>query len=163
MSDIALAFQTNKIVDPADRMVYRAHIAEVEKKMLEMPSVPIPVEHLFSKGVYARTMTVPHGTLLTGKIHKHKNLNIISKGDVSFFSVDGSVRVQAPYIFVAEPGTKRIIYAHSETVWTTIHGTELTDLEEIEAEFLAKDYSEIDGITAEDLKIYEEAIVCLGL
>lgn len=104
--------------------------------------VEIPVRHYFSNGVYAREITIPKGTVLTGKIHKYANLNIMSKGEMSVLTEDGVVRVKAPFTIVSPPGTKRIAYAHEETVWTTIHGTEETSLERIEAHFIAQNEDE---------------------
>ena len=138
--------------------------------MKQGPQIDIPLKHTFSKNVYAREITIPKGSIIIGKIHKYQNMNIISKGEVSFFSIDGAVRVKAPYTFVASPGVKRVIVAHEETVWTTIHGTSETDLDKLEDEFIAKDYSEfylstsrslddvleILGFTASDLTAISE-------
>ena len=156
-NSIVIPMQENKLVSIEDRSVCRAQITKAETALLSMPQVEIPPVHRFSKGVYSREITIPAGTLIVGKIHKHQNLNIISKGDVSFFSVDGSSRVQAPYSWVAEPGVKRVIYAHTDTVWTNVHGTDETDLEKIEDQFIAKDYSEVAGISEEELKLIQEA------
>jgi len=114
----------------------------IEEKMREHPQIDIPVKHYFSQGVYAREITIPKGTLLTGKIHKYQQLNIMSSGEMSVLTQDGVVRVKAPFTIVSPPGTKRIAYAHEDTVWTTIHGTDETDLEKIEAHFIAKDEHE---------------------
>lgn len=118
----------------------RLKIKDLETKVLSFPQVEIPPVHHFSKSVYAREITIPAGTLIVGAIHRHQNLNIISKGDVTFFSIDGAKRAKAPHTFVASPGVKRVIFAHEDTVWTTIHGTDETDVERIEDEFIAKDY-----------------------
>ncbi len=107
----------------------------VEQVMLQIPQLDIPLNHIFSPGLYAREMLVPAGVLLTGKVHKHKHLVIISKGDISFYT-DGKFvrRVQAPATFVSEPGDRRMGYTHSETVWTTIHPTNETDVDKLELE-----------------------------
>ena len=110
--------------------------------MLAMPQVTIPVVDRFSKGIYAREITIPAGTCLTGRVHKYENLNILSKGDMSVMTETGVVRVQAPFTVVSPPGTKRIAYAHTECVWTTIHGTNETDVDKIELEFTAADETE---------------------
>mgnify|MGYP003382627416 FL=1 len=126
MSDIAI--QHNLMVDALEAGI-RAELAPVD----------IPNVDYFSKGVYAREITIPAGTVITGKIHKYANLNIMSKGDLSVLMEDGTVhRVQAPFTIVSPPGTRRAAYAHTETVWTTIHGTDKTDLDAIEAEFIAQ-------------------------
>jgi hypothetical protein len=105
--------------------------------------IEIPINHHFSKGVYGREMVMPKGAFIVGKIHKHHNLNILSSGEVSVLSIDGVKRVKAPFTFVGSPGAKRVIYAHEEATWTVIHGTDLTEVDKIEEEFIAKDYSEV--------------------
>lgn len=98
--------------------------------------IDLHVVHHFSKGVYARELHIPAGTTLTGKVHKFTNLNILSKGEISVSTESGIERVSAPYTVVSPPGTKRVAFAHTDCIWTTIHGTDETDLEKIEAEFV---------------------------
>jgi hypothetical protein len=156
LNEIVTVAEGGKILDLHDRSILRGKIALLEKEVKKEPQVDIEPVHNFSKDVYAREISIPKGSLIIGKIHKFQNLNIISKGDLSFFSIDGAFRVQAPHTFVASPGVKRVIYAHEDSVWTTIHGTSETDLEKIEEIFIAKDYREIEGITEEELKLIAE-------
>lgn len=114
-----------------------------------------PAKHLFSKGVYARELFIPKGSLIVGKIHKHENLNIMSSGDLSILSVEGVIRVKAPYSTVSSPGIKRVAYAHEDTVWTTIHGTDETDLEIIEDQFIAKTYDDVPALNVADVELLE--------
>ena len=124
------------------------------EEMNKLPQVEIPVRHYFSHGVYAREITIPKGTIVLGKIHKFSQLNICSKGDHSVLTENGVIRVQAPFTIVSPPGTQRIGYAHEETVWTTIHGTDLTDVDKIEEYFIAQNYQEYLEFCGEPL--------CLG-
>lgn len=117
-------------------------LAYMKGEMLNYPPVEIPVKHYFSEGVYAREIIIPKGTIVLGKIHKFSQLNILSKGDHSVLTENGVIRIQAPFTIVSPAGTQRIGYAHEECIWTTIHGTRLTDLEKIEEHFIAKDYQE---------------------
>lgn len=122
-----------------DALSMRQKVHLLESELLKQPQVEMPVNHYFSQGVYARELTIPADTVLTGEIHKYQQLNILSKGDISVLTENGVIRVQAPFTIVSPPGTKRIAYAHTECVWTTIHGTEETNLEKIELHFIAKD------------------------
>lgn len=107
------------------------------------PDEVCPVQEHFSDGkVYARTIFIPKGTVLVGHIHKRENLNIMSKGVLLLLTPEGVKRVEAPYIRVSPPGTKRAAYALEDTWWTTIHGTDLTDTDEIEKVFIAKSEAE---------------------
>jgi uncharacterized protein (UPF0548 family) len=90
-------------------------------------------------------------------------MTVISQGEVSVLSIDGVMRVKAPFTFVASPGVKRVVYAHEDTVWTTIHGTDETDLEKIEEEFIAKSYDEVVEIESSTNQVKEiKGDVCLG-
>lgn len=134
--------------------VGRAEVNALEKQMLLMDQVDLPVVHHFSKGVYARELHIPAGVTLTGKIHKFENLNILSKGEMSVLTDDGIKRVSAPFTVVSPPGTKRVAYAHTDCIWTTIHGTDSRDVEAIEIEFVSnseQEYLEFCG----QLKIEE--------
>jgi hypothetical protein len=132
-----------------DKANLRGVIAELETQLKDLDQVDIPIKHHFSKDVYAREITIPKGTIVIGKIHKYENLNILSSGEITVISIDGAKRMKAPCTIVSSPGVKRIAYAHTETVWTTIHGTSETDVEKIEETFIAKDYSEVKLLKGE--------------
>lgn len=106
--------------------------------MLKQPQVQLPVKHYFSPGVYARELTIYAGCILTGAVHKYENLNILSSGTMRVL-IEGEFRdVSAPFTIVSPPGTKRIAYAVTDCVWTTILGTEETNPDEIERIFVCK-------------------------
>lgn len=103
--------------------------------MLKLPQVTLPYKEYYSHGCYARELTIYAGHILTGAVHKYTNLNIMSKGSMRVSTDDGVFEVHAPFTIVSPPGTKRIAYAITDCVWTTIFGTSLKDPKEIEAEF----------------------------
>ena len=104
------------------------------------------ITHYFAPGVYAREMWIPADCLITGKIHLTEHLNMLSQGRVSVSNQGESVTMEAPYTFVSPVGTKRAIYAHEDSTWTTIHATDLKDPEEIEAEIIAETFEELDAM-----------------
>lgn len=108
-----------------------------------------PVRHIFAPGAYAREMTIPKGTVIIGKIHKHAHLNFISQGKVRVVTEHGSHELTAPHTFVSEVGTKRVVYALEETIWTTVHVTTETDLEKIEDFVIAKTYEDLSPLALE--------------
>ena len=112
--------------------------------MQELPQVDIEITHHFAPGVYAREMFVPAGILLTGKIHKTEHLNIISQGHFSVSNMGKSVDIRAPHTFVSPVGTKRAIFAHTDSTWTTIHVTEETDLEKLEDLTIAESFEALE-------------------
>ena len=104
-----------------------------------------PVKHHFAPGSYGREMTLPAGLVVVGKIHKHAHINVISKGRVLVFTEqEGVLELAAPCTFVSSPGTKRVVHVLEETVWTTVHVTDKTDLAEIEREVIATDFMEVE-------------------
>lgn len=103
-----------------------------------------PVQHHFAPGSYAREMTLPEGSVIIGKIHRHAHVNVISAGRVRVLTEFGMEELSAPCTFVSQPGTKRVVHALENTVWTTIHVTNSTDLAEIEKEIIAEQYSDIE-------------------
>ena len=111
---------------------------------LDVGPAACPVQHHFAPGAYGREMTLPAGLVIVGKIHKHAHINVISKGRVQVFTEqDGLLELAAPCTFVSSPGTKRVVHVLEETVWTTVHVTDKTDLAEIEREVIATDFSEV--------------------
>lgn len=120
----------------------RHKLYRAEAVMRKLPQVEIPVQHFFSDGVYARHGRIPAGTMLTGKIHKRWNLNILSEGEMTVLTAEGMKRLKGPHVIVSPPGLKRVAYCHTDCVWTTIHGTHETDVDKIEAEFIASSEQE---------------------
>ena len=107
-----------------------------------MKQAELPLKHSFAPGVYAREMEIPAGTLLIGKIHKHKHHNFLMKGSIIVLTeANGVELLQAPLMIVSEEGTQRIGYAVTDTVWTTIHENkdDSEDLVVIEERTVVKD------------------------
>lgn len=123
---------------PVSDVDTRVKIESMESFMRTQVPVEIPERDYFAHKTYAREITIPKDTILTGKIHNYSQINILSKGDISVLTEDGVKRMQAPFTIVSPPGTKRIAYAHEECVWTTLHGTDETDVAKIEAEFISQ-------------------------
>jgi hypothetical protein len=126
--------------------VFRREILVLQDKMISMCSkeleaaVDSSVEHFFAPGTYGRQMTISKGLTVIGKIHKHSHINIISKGVIDVMTEFGVARYAAPITFISNPTTKRIVCAIEETIWTCIHATDKTDLDEIEKELIADSY-----------------------
>lgn len=105
-------------------------------------SVELKCFNHFSHGVYARELHIPAGVILTGEIHKFENLNILSKGRMSVLTANGMQEVEAPFTIVSPAGTKRIAYAHTDCIWTTIHGTFDKNVDSIKNHFIAANEQE---------------------
>lgn len=121
------------------------------KALHGLPDPDLPLSHVFAPGAYARTIFIPKDTLFVGKIHKHAHLNMLMQGDVSVSTEEGPMRMQAPQVLCSKAGTKRVVYTHTDTIWTTVHLTDSTDLAEIEEQVIAKTYEEFDAFHDTDV------------
>jgi quercetin dioxygenase-like cupin family protein len=87
-------------------------------------------------------MTAPKGSIIIGKMHKFKQVNIVVKGDISVLTEDGWKRLKSGDMFESPAGIKRAGFTHEDTVWTTICGTEETEVEKAEDELTIGSYQE---------------------
>ena len=129
------------LVPAASKPEMREKVFALEEAMKNDKNIELyelPVVHHFSQGVYGREMVIPKGTIVTGKIHKYTQLNILLCGELSVLTEDGVKRIKPPFVVVSPPGTKRVAYAHEDSRWLTVHGTYKTDVGEIEQEFIAQ-------------------------
>lgn len=101
----------------------REKILKLESVMLEMKDNQINIEpvHHFAPGLYLREITIPKDVTLTGLIHKTEHICILSKGKVSVSTEDGMKTLEASSVVHSMPGTKRVLYAHEESVWINVH------------------------------------------
>ena len=129
-----------------DEMHIRAQIASLEDEVRQLPQLEFSLKHTFTSGVYCREIFIPKGSVIVGKIHRHDHLNFISKGDVTVLTKDGLKRIKGPCTMVSSAGTKRALYAHEDTIWTTIHAnpTNETDLGKLEDFIIAKTYEDLE-------------------
>ena len=118
-------------------------ICRLEEEMKKLPQLEIPVNHYFANGFYAREMLMPAGSAVVGKIHKSEHLCIISAGSVEVVSGEKSEFISAPYTYVSQPGAKRAIYAFEDTVWTTVHMNDETDVEKLEQELVTESFGDL--------------------
>ena len=101
-----------------------------------------PVKHTFTDNCYIREIFNPAGQLIVTKIHKKEHPFFLMKGKMSILTEDGVVELEAPHHGITKPGTKRIIYTHTDCVFITVHGTDKKTPEEVEEEVIAKNFDD---------------------
>jgi len=116
----------------------------------------IEQQHLFTNGMYARTMKVPHGMLVVGHKHKNSVFNIVTKGTFIIYRIDTgeTTQVSAPSIFITEPGSQKVLVSVGESELINIFRTDKTTIEEAEKDCVIP--SEVDGLLP-----YERIKLCL--
>ena len=136
-----------------DKNKYRDEkIDQLESVMLEsFEVVDCPISHIFTPGLYARQMFLKAGTLITSKIHKTEHPYIISKGKVSVWvEEENEVVLESPYTGITKIGTRRVIYAWEDTIWTTFHANpDDENTEQIEDRIIEK---HINPLLTEQMK-----------
>lgn len=105
----------------------------------------LPLEHFICNDTYVRQITLPKDTIVTGKVHNFDHTSILSKGDVTVMTDEGTVRIKAPATWISKAGTKRLIYVHEDTIWATIHQSKNTVVEDLEKEMVHE--SDLSWIT----------------
>lgn len=133
----------------------RKRICDLERALCQLPKSKNMEEfnagrvcHHFGTGVYGRELFIPAGQVIVSKIHRGKTMSVIAQGAITIISEEGSKTVEAPYVFVSPPFTKRVVVSHTDVVWVTAHENfeDSEDLEEIESRIIAKDFTELNQI-----------------
>lgn len=136
-------------VIPFGGKLSRAQVVEAERQMIERGTpADIPVSHRFGGGVYAREIIIPAQTILTGKIHKKENLNLLVSGVIHVSTENGIQRLEGPTWVISPPGTKRIAFTETMCIWVTFHSTDERNVDEIEKLFVCD--------TDEQFRLYVE-------
>ena len=99
-----------------------------------------PLKHSFGDGIYVREIFNPAGELLVTKIHKYNHPYFLLSGEMSILDEEGEKRIVAPHYGITKAGTKRIIYAHTNCIFVTVHATDKKDVREIEKDILLDNF-----------------------
>ena len=147
-----MILQTHNSEIEKSEKVSREQILGFENQMRKMPGVKFgdldncPLKHRFADGVYVREIFIPKGMLIVGKIHRHSHPNFLMRGEVTVVTEGAGIeRLKAPLSMISPAATKRVVYAHEDTVWITVHVTDDRDLDKIEEQVIAKSYDEFDA------------------
>lgn len=126
---VALTKTTQGMLERANELVVERmgsdpwrQLDEIEAVMERLPQQEVPQHHVFTPGIYLRSVFMPAQTLVTSRIHLTEHPFIISAGIVSVCE-DGTgwVTHQAPYIGVTKSATRRMLFCHTDVIWSTAH------------------------------------------
>ena len=97
-------------------------IYDLEAALLRLPQAEVPLEHSFCNGLYARTIHIPAGCLITGAVHRHESFWVVRSGELAFTNEDGIATIAVSGQMGRSPvGIKRAGLALSDVVFTTFH------------------------------------------
>jgi hypothetical protein len=140
MFDVTIAMGAPPVhaVRPAPQL---QQIKRLQDALADLPQVDCPLKHYFGGGMYMRKCTIPAGSVVVGKMHRHAHPVLLVKGEATINTDRGMERIRAPHEWISQPGAKRALYAHTECEFVTIHlDTDgLQDPEALEAEIIIPD------------------------
>ena len=119
--------------------VSKEQIERLQSEMAAMPQAELVTEHSFSPGMYLRKVYRPAGTLIVGKVHKEPHFFLCAKGEIIAWTETGMRHLYAGDVVESKPGTKRVTLAVTDAIGITIHRTDKTNLDDIEAELIEPD------------------------
>ena len=128
-------------------------IEELETELLTLEQVEMPVEHRFINGMYAREITIPKGTILTGAVWKSDYVDIMLSGDIAVATPDGVKRFKGVNIMDGKAGRKRAGFAYEDTRWISVHKTDLTSSENILDILTVRTMAEFEELPASDKQL----------
>lgn len=133
---------------PANVLEFRGKVDTLEARMKQLPKevqVEIKAVHTMAKGLYARSIIIPKGVLAVGSILKEESINVVVFGDMTLATEEGPVRLVGPAVFVSKPGLKKCGYAHTDTMWITLHANpnDEQDVERLEKMIVSPDYEDM--------------------
>ncbi len=111
-----------------------AKVMALESHLAQLPQVQIKTQHHFHAGVYARTIRIPAGVMLTGALIKIPTLLVLS-GHATVFIGGKSVELQGYHVLPGQSGRKQAFLAHADTDLTMTFATNATTVEQAEIEF----------------------------
>lgn len=111
-----------------------ADVRRLESLSAQRPQAALETTHQFHAGIYARTIKVPAGVLITGALIKIPTTLIVS-GETIMYGEGGAVELRGYHVMAAQAHRKSAFLARSDTWITMLFATDATTVEEAEAEF----------------------------
>ena len=105
-----------------------------------------PLKHTFADGVYVRQMDMKADSLVVGAIHNHLHVWFLLTGHLAVSTEDAIEEFIAPCYVVADPGSKRVIYAIEDSIFVNIHKNpdNIKDIKKLEAEIVSLTFEEYE-------------------
>jgi hypothetical protein len=112
-----------------------AKVTEFEQwSLANVPQVDVPTEHLLHGGMYARTLRIPAGTVVTGSFIKIPTI-LIFHGHAEMLTGAGWATVDGYGVLAGSAFRKQICVARTAVEVTMVFPTNAKTVEEAEREF----------------------------
>lgn len=126
----------------------REQIQRLQEAMLPLQCAMPEAVHHFAPGMYGREFAMKAGMVVVGKIHKHGHLMMVVKGRATVVDEFGRYEVAAGFVQSSRPGAKRVVYAHEDTTFVTVHlnPADTDDLVQIEADHIEPEDADMQAL-----------------
>lgn len=119
---------------PATHPDMVSKIEALEAGLLHAQQVECPTEHVIHAGMYARTVVMPEGMVMTGALIKRATMVIVC-GSAAVLVGDEWQELNGYYVLPASAGRKQVFVSRSPVIITMLFPTQARTVEEAEAEF----------------------------
>lgn len=130
MSDLVVAHQ--RIATMSEGAI--GQVRELEGLARTLPQVSIDTDHIIHGGMYARTVMVPAGAMITGALVKVATILIV-QGDATVYIDGGPMVLEGYNVLPAGAGRKQAFIAHTDTYLTMLFPSDAKNIDEAEQEF----------------------------
>jgi hypothetical protein len=127
-----LAISKQKILPMSDEAIGK--VKSLQNFLSSFPQVSLETDHVIHAGMYARTVTLPAGTVTCGALMKIPSVLIVD-GNCKVFIGDDVVDMIGYNVIPASAHRKQAVLACEETKVTMIFVTNAKSIEEAEREF----------------------------
>lgn len=135
---------------PGDPRVKLERLTNAMKGLVE--TFEPALSHYRASGLYGRRIYVPAGVCVATRVHKQAHFTIALAGRCLVVDQDGNrAEIEAPAVFVTEPGTQRACLAITDVQWLTVHAADIEDVSQA---------SEL--LTCKSLAEFEQALLIEG-
>ena len=112
-----------------------------------------PKTHNFADGQYIREIFNPANEIIVTKVHLKNHPFFLLEGKMSIITAEGFETIEAPYYGVTKAGTRRIIMAHEDCRFVTVHRTDNLSVSDIEDEVVSDSFDDFKFETRETANI----------
>lgn len=109
-------------------------VRQLEAITRELPQVDIATDHVLHGGMYARTICIPAGVVLTGVFIRVPTL-LVFNGNATVNAGDEPVTLAGYHVLAASAHRRQAFLAHQDTQLTMVFSTLAKSVEEAEDEF----------------------------
>lgn len=109
-------------------------VRELEAITRDLPQVEIATDHVLHGGMYARTICIPSGVVLTGVFIRVPTL-LVFDGHATVNAGDEATTMSGYHVLAASAHRRQAFLAHEDTRLTMVFATQAKTVAEAEDEF----------------------------